>query len=107
MVALAIVVSALAGSVPTSISAAPAAQNVTLTLYNAQHVPIAEGWAKAFTEQTGINVAIRSASDLVLANVLLEEGASSPADVFITENTPAMTLVGNNGLFAPVDPDTL
>ena len=83
------------------------AQNVTLTLYNAQHVPVAEAWAKAFTSETGINVAIRSASDLVLANVILQEGMDSPADVFITENTPAMAMVGGNGLFAPVDPDTL
>jgi len=90
-----------------TVLAAPAAQNVTLTLYNAQHVPVAEAWAKAFTRETGIDVAIRSASDLVLANVILEEGMSSPADVFITENTPAMALVGNNGLFAPVDPETL
>jgi iron(III) transport system substrate-binding protein len=89
------------------VAAAPAAQQVTLTLYNAQHVSLAEAWVKAFTRETGINVAIRSASDLALANVILQEGMSSPADVFITENSPAMSMVSSNGLFAPVDPVTL
>ncbi|TGV62813.1 extracellular solute-binding protein, partial [Mesorhizobium sp. M00.F.Ca.ET.149.01.1.1] len=35
------------------------------------------------------------------------EGAASPADVFLTENSPAMALVEAAGLFAPVDADTL
>ncbi|TIU16747.1 MAG: extracellular solute-binding protein, partial [Mesorhizobium sp.] len=33
-------------------------------------------------------------------------GAASPADVFLTENSPAMALVESSGLFAPVDADT-
>jgi iron(III) transport system substrate-binding protein len=37
----------------------------------------------------------------------VQEGAASPADVFLTENSPAMALVDNAGLFAPVDPATL
>jgi iron(III) transport system substrate-binding protein len=90
-----------------NVEAAPASQAITLTLYNAQHQSVAEAWVKAFTRETGINVAVRSASDLALANVILQEGMSSPADVFITENSPAMTMVGGNGLFAPVDPATL
>lgn len=89
------------------VAASPAKQNVTPTLYNAQHVPLAEAWANDFTQETGIKVAIRSASDLVLANQIVQEGTGSPADVFITENSPAMTMVANQGLFAPVDPDTL
>ncbi len=37
----------------------------------------------------------------------MQEGAASPADVFLTENSPAMALVENAGLFAPVDQATL
>src|SRR5215212_1457313 len=84
-----------------------AQSDVTLTLYNAQHVPLAEAWTTAFTQRTGIKVNIRSGRDLELANVLVQEGEFSPADVFITENSPAMTLVANNGLFAPVASSTL
>src|SRR5687767_4424995 len=107
-VALLLVVILSISSLPSPIvAAAPASQNVTLTLYNAQHVSLAEAWVKAFTRETGVNVAIRSASDLSLANVILQEDASSPADVFITENSPAMSMVSSRGLFAPVDPATL
>ncbi len=107
-VALLLVVILSISSLPSPIvAAAPARQNVTLTLYNAQHVSLAEAWVKAFTRETGVNVAIRSASDLSLANVILQEDASSPADVFITENSPAMSMVSSRGLFAPVDPATL
>jgi iron(III) transport system substrate-binding protein len=56
---------------------------------------------------TGIKVNMRSASDYVLANQLVQEGDASPADLFITENSPAMQIVANNGMFAPVDPAAL
>ncbi|MCC7369920.1 MAG: extracellular solute-binding protein [Chloroflexi bacterium] len=87
--------------------ASPLKQNVTLTLYNAQHVPLAEAWVSAFTQETGIKVEIRSGRDLELANLIVQEGSASPADVFITENSPAMSVVGQAGLFAPVDTETL
>jgi iron(III) transport system substrate-binding protein len=41
------------------------------------------------------------------ANQIIQEGDASPADVFLTENSPAMTLVEGAGLFAPIDKDTL
>ena len=37
-----------------------------------------------------------------MANQIVEEGGDSPADVFLTENSPAMSIVDNAGLFAPV-----
>lgn len=108
--ALALVVVLLAAVVALpalGVVASPLKQNVTLTLYNAQHVPLAEAWVNAFTQETGIKVEVRSGRDLELANLIVEEGAGSPADVFITENSPAMSLVGGAGLFAPVDTETL
>jgi iron(III) transport system substrate-binding protein len=82
------------------------AQDVTLVLYNAQHASLAEAWANDFTAKTGIKVAIRSGRDLDMANQIIQEGESSPADVFITENSPGTAIVGNAGLFAKVDPAT-
>jgi iron(III) transport system substrate-binding protein len=55
-----------------------------------------------FEEQTGLHVELRNGKDLELANQLVAEGADSPADVFLTENSPAMNIVDNEGLFAPV-----
>lgn len=79
----------------------------TLTLYNAQHVELVQIVVDAFTEETGIAVEIRSGSDAELANQIVQEGEASPADVFVTENSPAMSLVDNGGLLAPVDQETL
>jgi iron(III) transport system substrate-binding protein len=60
-----------------------------------------------FTRETGIKVELRSGKDFELANQIAQEGDASPADVFITENSPAMQVVSSRGLFAPVDPATL
>src|SRR5665811_801699 len=79
----------------------------TLTLYNAQHEDLMKLMVADFTKATGIKVNMRHVEDFDLANQLVQEGAASPADVFVTENSPAMTLVDSKGLFAPVDDATL
>ena len=79
----------------------------SLVVYNAQHEELIDEVAKAFTEKTGIEVKLRNGSDLELANQLVEEGDASPADVFLTENSPAMTLVDGKSLFAKLPSSTL
>src|SRR5664279_5172301 len=79
----------------------------SITVYNAQHKELLADLAPAFTKQTGIEVKLRSGSDLELANQLVQEGSASPADVFLTENSPAMSLVESKGLFANLDAKTL
>jgi iron(III) transport system substrate-binding protein len=103
---LLVAIAGMASGSPAPVTASPAVQDVTLVLYNAQHTNVAEAWAKGFTNKTGIKVAIRSGRDLDLANQIIQEGASSPADVFITENSPGMAQVESAGLFAAVDPMT-
>ncbi|KZM76018.1 iron ABC transporter substrate-binding protein [Nocardia terpenica] len=78
-----------------------------ILVYNAQHESLTKEWADAFTKETGIKVTLRNGGDTDLANQLVAEGSNSPADVFLTENSPAMSLVENAGLFADLDPDTL
>ncbi|MEU2032086.1 iron ABC transporter substrate-binding protein [Nocardia amamiensis] len=78
-----------------------------ITVYNAQHESLTKEWADAFTKETGIKVTLRQGGDTALGNQLVAEGAASPADVFLTENSPAMALVENAGLFADVDPKTV
>lgn len=91
---------ALAGS-------ANAQQSEGIVVYNAQHESLGREWIDAFTKETGIKVTMRQGSDMQFANQIIQEGDASPADVFLTENSPAMTLVDGAGLFAPVDKDTL
>jgi iron(III) transport system substrate-binding protein len=78
-----------------------------LVVYNAQHESMTRVWADAFTASTGIPVVLRNGRDFELANQIKAEGEQSPADVFLTENSPAMALVEDAGLFAPVDAATL
>jgi iron(III) transport system substrate-binding protein len=73
-----------------------------LVVYNAQHEELMNEIVPIFEEQTGLDVELRNGKDLELANQLVAEGADSPADVFLTENSPAMNIVDNEGLFAPV-----
>jgi iron(III) transport system substrate-binding protein len=84
-----------------------AASDDALVVYNAQHEQLTEEWVAAFTEETGIEVVLRNGNDSELGNQLVEEGSASRADVFLTENSPAMSLVENAGLLAPVDQSTL
>ncbi|MBB5791942.1 iron ABC transporter substrate-binding protein [Jiangella mangrovi] len=83
------------------------ASDDTLVVYNAQHEQLTQEWADAFTEETGIEVVLRNGGDAELGNQLVQEGDESRADVFLTENSPAISLVENAGLLAPVDQATL
>jgi iron(III) transport system substrate-binding protein len=78
-----------------------------LVVYNAQHEQLLEELAPAFTEETGIEVELRNGSDLELSNQLVQEGDASPADVFLTENSPAMSQVEAAGLFEELPQETL
>lgn len=78
-----------------------------IIVYNAQHESLGKAWAEGFTKETGIKVTLRNGEDPEFANQIVAERAASPADVFLTENSPAMALVENAGLLAPLDAGTL
>ncbi|RYC11247.1 iron ABC transporter substrate-binding protein [Nocardioides zhouii] len=71
-----------------------------LVIYNAQHAELLDEIIPLFEEESGLDVELRSGKDLEFANQIVEEGEDSPADVFLTENSPAMSIVDNAGLFA-------
>src|SRR5271154_2536245 len=85
----------------------PGAFAASLTLYSAQHEQTVDLLAKAFTKDTGIDVKVHSGEAPELASQLVKEGASSPADVFFTENSPELELLSEKGLLAKVAPATL
>jgi iron(III) transport system substrate-binding protein len=100
---------AAASSAPSTAPSASAESlaGTSITVYNAQHEELTQAWADAFSKESGVTVTLRNGSDSELGNQIIQEGAASPADVFLTENSPAMSLVDNAKLFAPVDADTL
>lgn len=78
-----------------------------LTIYSAQHANLVDAWVKGFTADTGIQVQVRQGKDSSMGNQLAAEGDKTKADVFLTENSPAMTVVQNAGLLSPVEQSTL
>ncbi len=96
----------LTSSAQTSANAVtPSAEGIVV--YNAQHTSLTKAWAEGFTRETGIKVTLRNGSDTELGNQIVQEGAASPADVFLTENSPAIALVDGAGLLTPIAPATL
>jgi len=81
--------------------------NDELLIYNAQHESLTKEWIDAFTKETGVKVTYRQGGDTELGNQLIAEGDASPADVFLTENSPAMAAVEHAGLFADLDAETI
>src|SRR5262245_61009120 len=88
-------------------SCSSSSESDELLIYNAQHESLTKEWIDAFTKDTGIKVTYRQGGDTELGNQLVAEGDKSPADVFLTENSPAMAAVERAGLFADLDADTL
>ena len=82
-------------------------KNDELLVYNAQHESLTKDWIDAFIKETGIKVTYRQGGDTELGNQIIAEKGASPADVFLTENSPAMAAVERAGLFADVDPATI
>lgn len=74
-----------------------------IVVYNAQHEQLLEEIAPKFEKKTGIDVELRNGSDSELAAQLIQEGKASSADVFLTENTPAIAAVERAGLLAPLE----
>jgi iron(III) transport system substrate-binding protein len=79
----------------------------TLVLYNGQHPQLTTALVNAFEKQTGINVSVRTNDGIVLAAQLLQEGKASPADVFLTENSPELLLLQQKGLLSSLPASTL
>ncbi|MGY1748439.1 iron ABC transporter substrate-binding protein [Modestobacter sp. SYSU DS0511] len=79
----------------------------TLTVYSAQHESLVRTMLEGFTAETGIELEFREANDPELANQIVQEGEASPADVFLTENSPSIDTLERAGLLAPLDQATL
>jgi iron(III) transport system substrate-binding protein len=87
--------------------AANAQDSEGIIVYNAQHESLTNEWVEGFTKATGIKVTVRHGKDMEFANQIVQEDDGTPADVFLTENSPAMALVDRAGLFEPLDKDIL
>jgi iron(III) transport system substrate-binding protein len=103
----AVCASIAAGGLLAGCGAASGSTGQSLTLYSGQHEQTTDGLVTAFEQQTGIAVNVRNDDEDTLANLIALQGPHSPADVFYTENSPALEFLQEKGLLAPVDASTL
>lgn len=82
------------GSVP--------AQEKVLNLYSARHYQTDEALYADFTKQTGIKINRIEGQEDALLERIKNEGANSPADVFLTVDAARLAQADALGLFAPV-----
>jgi iron(III) transport system substrate-binding protein len=79
----------------------------SITLYSGQHEQTTQELVNAFEQQTGIHVNVRYNDEDSFADEIVAEKAHPIADVFYTENSPALEDLQNQGLLAPVQTSTL
>jgi iron(III) transport system substrate-binding protein len=79
----------------------------SITLYSGQHEQTTQSLVSAFEQATGIHVNVRYNDEDSFANEIVTEEAHPVADVFYTENSPALEYLQGKGLLAPVDAATL
>ncbi len=102
----------LGATSPLQVAAAPpasarSASAARIVLYNGQHPQLTEAEVTAFEKQTGIKVRVRTNDGVVLAEQILEEGSHSPADVYLTENSPELMLLTQHHLLARLPSELL
>ncbi len=83
-------------------SSAAAAQEKVLNIYSARHYQTDEALYANFTKQTGIKVNRIEAKEDELLERIRNEGANSPADIFLTVDAARLAKADELGLFAPV-----
>jgi iron(III) transport system substrate-binding protein len=79
----------------------------SITLYSGQHEQTTQSLVDAFEQQTGIHVNVRYNDEDSFADEIVTEEAHPVADVFYTENSPALEYLQEKGLLASVDAATL
>jgi iron(III) transport system substrate-binding protein len=92
-----------------TLTACGSASNVTtITLYNGQHIQTTDSLVTAFEKANPtIKVSVRSDDEDTFDAQIVQEGSRSPADVFYTENSPALEYLQQRGLLARVNASTL
>jgi len=78
-----------------------------LAVYCGRGEPLIAKALAAFEAEAGIDLQIKYGDTPQLAAALLEEGARSPADVFIAQDASTLGFLDAKGLFAPLEPELL
>lgn len=79
----------------------------TLTIYSGREEEFVAPLFDRFGSDTGIELDVRYGDSAELAATILEEGDSSPADVFFSQDAGSLGALAEAGLLAPIDQEIL
>jgi iron(III) transport system substrate-binding protein len=91
---------ALAAVLASALAGCGSSGKPSIVLYNGQHAQLTHALVAAFEKQSGIAVRMRTNDSVVLADQILQEGSASPADVYISENSPELMTLEQHELLA-------
>lgn len=94
--------SAVIATAIAAIALPTSAQEKVLNLYSARHYQTDEALYANFTQQTGIKINRDEGKEDELLERIKNEGANSPADIFLTVDAARLAKAHELGLFAPV-----
>lgn len=79
----------------------------SLVVYSGRNETLIAPILAQFTEETGVAVQVVYGDTSAIANQILEEGANSPADVYIGQDAGALGALSKAGALAPLPSDVL
>ena len=88
-------------------STASAEEGGSLTVYSGREEEFVGPLFEQFEADTGIELDVRYGDSAELAATIMEEGESSPADVFMSQDAGSLGAVAEEGLFAEIDSSIL
>jgi iron(III) transport system substrate-binding protein len=94
-------------AISSVVSACGDGDDHTITVYNGQHAQLTQSLVAEFQKQTGITVKLRTNDSIVLAQQIVQEGGKTPADVYISENSPELILLEKKNLLDSLPSSTL
>lgn len=78
-----------------------------LIIYSGRKEPLILPIIESFEKETGIDVTVKSGSTEELANLLLQEGAETQADIYISTDASLLQELSSKGMFTPISSENI